>query len=55
MWVFDKGTFVQLILNPTGCVGQLFTRMKPLEIYDFCFWERVKNLRKKGTSQVDSK
>lgn len=54
MWVFDKGVFVLLILDPAGCVGQLLTRMKPLEIYEFCFWERVKNLGKKGTSQVDS-
>lgn len=54
--VFDKGAFVQLILNPAECVGQLSTRMKPIEIYEwvFCFWGRVKNLRKKGTSQVDN-
>lgn len=32
MWVFDKGAFVQLILNPAECVGQLLTRMKPLEM-----------------------
>lgn len=53
MWIFDKGAFVQLILNPAECGGQL-TRMKHIEIYEwvFCFWDRVKDLRKKGTSQV---
>lgn len=55
-WKVDKGTFVQLILNPAECVGQLLTRMKLIEIYEwvFCFWGRGKNLRKKGTSRVDN-
>lgn len=54
MWIFDKGAFVQLILSPAECGGQLFTRMKPIAIFEwvFCFWGRVKDLRKKGTSQV---
>lgn len=54
IWICDEGAFVQLTLNPAKCGGQLLTRMKPTEIYKwaFCFWGRVKDLRKKGTSQV---
>lgn len=50
MWIFDKGAFVQLILNPDECVRQLLMRMRPLEMYECVFssWGRVKNLTKKG-------
>lgn len=49
--MFDQGAFVQLLLNPAECVGQLLTRVELIETHEclFCFWRRVKNLRKKGT------
>lgn len=50
MWVFGKSAFVQLVLNPAECSGQLLTRIKPVEVYEwvFCFWDRVKDLKRKG-------
>lgn len=32
IWIFDKSAFVQLIVNPAECGGQLLTRWKPREI-----------------------
>lgn len=29
IWIFDKSAFVQLMVNPAECGGQLLTRMKP--------------------------
>lgn len=53
MWVFAKGAFVQLIRDSAEHGEQLWARMTPIEIHEwvFSFWDRVKDLRKKGLPQ----